>query len=108
MSVMEHLKELRFRLGVIIAALVAGFIVSTFVPLPLPGVDPADVIMTPIPGWTTIASEGGRMLVAPGKGNVQAIQPGETLFTYFKIAMLTGAAFAMPVIVYQIMQFVLP
>jgi len=108
MSVMEHLKELRFRLGVIIASVMLGFMLCTFVPIPLPGVNPNDVIMSPVYGWTTIASEVVRVIVAPVKGNVQAIQPGETLFTYFKISLLTGVALAMPIIVYQIMQFVLP
>src|SRR5436853_229888 len=36
MSVMEHLKELRFRLAVIMGAVILGFIVATFLPLPLP------------------------------------------------------------------------
>ncbi len=108
MSVMEHLRELRTRLVISLGSLIIGFMLATFLPIPFSGIDPTKVIVTVVPGTTTITSEVIRLLIAPVSGNVQAIRPGEVLFTYFKIALLTGAGLAMPVIVYQIMLFVLP
>ena len=108
MSVLEHLRELRTRLAVSMGALVLGFLISTFIPIPLLGGSADEVIVAPISGMTTLTSEVIRILLIPVHGHVQAIQPGEVLFTYFKVALLTGAALAMPVIIYQIMLFVLP
>ena len=35
-----------------------------------------------------------------------AIRPGESFFTYLEVAMVVGAAIAMPVIIYQVLAFV--
>ncbi len=44
----------------------------------------------------------------PAEGSLQAIKPGEVFITYFKVALIVGAALAMPVIIYQVMAFVMP
>jgi sec-independent protein translocase protein TatC len=49
-----------------------------------------------------------RLLSEPSGLNLVALRPTETFVTYFKVAMVTGAAIAMPVIVWQTLLFVLP
>lgn len=88
MSILEHLEELRHRLviagaatgiGLVIAAVFLGWRVWELLAIPLP--------------------EGMRL---------QALRPAETLLAYFKVSLATGAALAMPVIVSQVILFVLP
>lgn len=92
MTLLEHLEELRQRLIICGIALIAGLALAAM----------------PIPGYTSLAWAVIGLVVAPAAGSIQAIKPGETLFTYFHVALLTGAALAMPVILYQVMAFVMP
>jgi sec-independent protein translocase protein TatC len=108
MSVLDHLRELRTRILIMMVALFVAFFVASFVPIPAGSTPPGDILVRPLEGTTTITSEVVRLLLAPISGHVQAIRPGEVLFTYFKIALFTGIGLAMPILVYQIMLFVLP
>jgi sec-independent protein translocase protein TatC len=92
MTMLEHLDELRHRLIVSAIALVVGMLIAA----------------TPIPGYPSITWAVIGLIVAPAQGAIQAIKPGETLFTYFHVALVVGAAIAMPVVVYQVMAFILP
>lgn len=92
MTMLEHLEELRYRLVVSGIALLVGLVISAI----------------PVPGYGSLTWAVIAFIVAPAQGFVQAIKPGETLFTYFHVALITGAALAMPVIVYQVMAFILP
>lgn len=92
MTLLEHLGELRHRLMVTGIAIVLGLVLAA----------------VPIPGYNSVTWAVIGLVLTPAQGAVQAIRPGETLFTYFQVALLCGAAFAMPVIIYQILAFILP
>jgi sec-independent protein translocase protein TatC len=95
MTLLEHLEELRGRLTAAMIALVVGVLVSV-IPIPT---------MTSITGWlfqliSDQAKSSGVNVISTG--------PGETFFTYLEVALVVGAALAMPVIIYQILAFVAP
>jgi len=86
LTIIGHLLELRTRLMWAIGALVVGTLLSMFV-----------------------AKQALELLLIPlGHYSPQAIHPGETFATYFKIAFIGGVALAMPMIVYEIVAFMLP
>ena len=95
MTLLEHLEELRGRLVAMCVALVVGILVSV-IPIPT---------MNSITGWlfeviSNMAKSTGVTLISTG--------PGETFFTYLEVALVVGAALAMPMIIYQIFAFVTP
>ncbi|MBI4494278.1 MAG: twin-arginine translocase subunit TatC [Chloroflexi bacterium] len=92
MTLLEHLDELRRRLVICSLAIMLGLAIAA----------------VPVPGYSSLAWALIGLVVAPAAGSVQAIKPGETLFTYFQVALLVGAAFAMPVIIYQVIAFIMP
>jgi sec-independent protein translocase protein TatC len=86
MSILEHLSELRSRLLKAIIALAVGVVAGTF--------------LTP---------RVLKFLVAPLGDQVPiAIAPTETPAVYFKVSIVIGLVFGMPVIVYQLFRFVAP
>lgn len=86
MTLFEHLDELRQRMIKAIIALIIGIIAGTF-------------FTTPVLRW----------LVQPlGDASPVALSPTETPSVFFKIALLIGLVLAMPVIMYQIFQYVRP
>ena len=86
MTILEHLQELRTRLIITGIAVVIGMAVA------------AAVLTWPI--IRLLSESSGLTLVA--------LRPTETFVTYFKVALVTGAALAMPIIVWQALLFVLP
>lgn len=86
MTLLEHLAELRHRL--IIAALATAV-----------GVAAAAFFLT----WPVIG-----LLSAPASVPLAALRPTEMFVTYMRVALVTGIALAMPVIVYEALLFVLP
>ncbi len=87
MPLMEHLRELRTRLIYSVAALLAGMILSLAF---------AEPVMF------------GLMRICGSGCCFQAIEPLEKLTTWFRIALILGLVFATPVILYQIVAFVMP
>jgi len=85
MTILEHLEELRTRLIRVLLALAAGTAVSF-----------------------AVTTQVLRLLIAPAGIKPVFLRPTEMFLTYFKVSMLTGVVLAMPVIVYQLMQFVWP
>ncbi len=86
MTLFEHLDELRQRLVKAIIALVIGIVAGTF-------------FTTPVLKW----------LIQPlGEAGAVSLSPTETPSVFFKIALLIGLVLAMPVIMYQIFQYVRP
>jgi sec-independent protein translocase protein TatC len=95
MTLLEHLEELRGRLVAAMVALIAGILVS----------------IIPIPTMNSITGYLFDLIVSEAKNSgvqIIATRPGETFFTYLEVAMVVGAALAMPVIIYQILAFVTP
>jgi sec-independent protein translocase protein TatC len=86
MTVLEHLVELRQRLVKAVLAL----LITTFVSL-------------------LFTRHFLALLTAPMGDNLpQAISPTETIVIYFKVALIGGLVLAMPVIVYQLISFIVP
>ncbi len=87
MGWVEHFEELRRRLYISIGALLVGAVVSFY-----------------FTGWVI------EFLAQPvgGRQGLEAIELTENLGVYVRVALTTGAVIAMPVIVYQIIAFVVP
>lgn len=93
MTMLEHLTELRNRIIISGLALLVGM----------------GVALVPIPGFKSLTQFVIDLLVAiPDARNVQLIRPGEYILIYLQVAIVIGAALAMPVILYQVLRFVLP
>jgi sec-independent protein translocase protein TatC len=86
MTIFEHLEELRGRL----IKAVAGLVLTTTLSL---------IFTTDLLKW----------LIAPA-GNVRPVflRPQEGLVTYLRVALLSGVVLAMPLIVYQLLRFIVP
>lgn len=86
MSLLEHLEELRERLINSVVALLLTTLASLF-----------------------FTSRLLKILTAP-MGDLKPVflRPTEMILTYFKVAFIMGIALAMPIIVYQLVKFVLP
>ena len=90
LTLLEHLDELRFRLFVSAVGVVVGLAISAFF--------------------------GGRLiefLKEPAEARnpdfqLQFIEPFELFATYFRVSLLGGLIFGMPIIVYQALRFVSP
>ncbi len=86
LTIMEHLAELRSRMIWAVLALVVGTVVGTF-----------------------FAEDVLQLLIIPlGDSVPQAIAPTESIMVYFRIALILGVTIAMPVIVYEVIRFLLP
>ncbi|MHB1296701.1 MAG: twin-arginine translocase subunit TatC [Anaerolineae bacterium] len=86
MSVFEHLAELRTRLMKATLALVIGTAVSVI-----------------------FSERALQVLILPlGDQIPQTISPTESFLVYFRVALIGGAVLSMPVIVYQIVRYLMP
>ncbi len=85
MSILSHLRELRTRLLKAGVALIATSLLTS--------VFAGDII---------------KFLIEPYGNKLQTLGPTENVITYFRVALLSGAALAMPIIVYQLLAFVIP
>jgi len=86
MTLFEHLAELRRRLIITALATIVGMIIAA--------------IFLTTPAIQLLTEPVGEKLVA--------LRPTETFIVYMKVALTIGAGLAMPVIVSQIILFVLP
>jgi sec-independent protein translocase protein TatC len=95
MTMLEHLEELRHRLVAGMIALIVGVLVA----------------IVPIPGLNSITGLLFDAIVDQARSTgvtIISIRPGETFFTYLEVALVVGAALAMPMIIYQVLAFVAP
>ncbi len=86
LTILEHLEELRSRLIKAGLALIAGTFISLFFTRYL-----LEILIRPMGGKTPVA-----------------LRPTESILIYFKIALVAGVILAMPVILYQLVAFVVP
>jgi sec-independent protein translocase protein TatC len=92
MTLLDHLFELRSRVTWSAAAVVVGMIPFFYIPLGEAAID---------------------FLIEPARDQnpdfkAQAITPMENIFTYFRVVLLAGVAFGMPMLVYQALRFITP
>ncbi len=86
LTIIEHLLELRTRLIVAVIAVVIGMVIGMMFTQNF-----LEVLLVPLGDYVP-----------------QTIEPTESLVVYFKIALILGLIGAMPVIVYEIIAFILP
>lgn len=84
MTLVDHLAELRRRIITVLAALFLGVLVGFYFSQQL-----VEYLM-----------------IIPGQ--LVYLYPGEAFFVHLKIALVTGIVLAFPVIIYQILRFILP
>lgn len=85
MPLLDHLRELRSHLIKAALALIIATLLTSF-----------------------LAGEIIKFLIKPYGSELQTLGPTENVITYFRVALLSGAALAMPVIVYQLLTFIMP
>lgn len=85
MTLLDHLREIRDRLFKAVIALVIGFCI---------GIAISQQVLT--------------IIAAPYGKPLQVISPTEGIGNVFTVAITVGAALAMPVIVYQVLAFMMP
>jgi len=86
MPIMGHLRELRGRLIKMILSLMGGTVLGT-----------------------VFARRFLESLILPmGNARPQSLRPAENIIVYFKVALILGLVLAMPVIIYQIVAFIVP
>src|SRR2546423_4543493 len=88
MTILEHLEELRQRIIVAGVALIVGMTISAF------------LLTQRVMEWL--------VALAPAGSQVININPPEVFTAYLKVALFTGTAIAMPVLIYELFMFVLP
>ncbi|MCC6175985.1 MAG: twin-arginine translocase subunit TatC [Chloroflexi bacterium] len=94
MTMLEHLEELRVRIIVCAVSLAVGLVVAA---VPIPFLTQGSVTQTVM-----------EMVAEPARCCLIYVRPGEGFITYFQVALIIGAALALPMITYQVIAFVLP
>lgn len=85
MGFFEHLNELRQRLFKAMISLVIGTVIGI-------------AVATPVLEY----------LVSPYGERLQTLGPTESVVSYFRVSLLIGGIFAIPVMTYQVLMFVVP
>lgn len=87
LTLIEHIEELRRRLLVALIALAVGVVVSLF-----------------------FAQKAVEFLAVPigGLANLQSIEITENVGVYMKVSLLCGVILAFPIILYELLMFILP
>ncbi len=86
LPLMEHLRELRDRLVKAVLAIIVTTVISF-----------------------TFAEKEVTLLAQLAQGHeLIALKPTETFVSYIKVAFITGIAFSMPILVYQLFRFLAP
>lgn len=96
MSLIEHLVELRTRLVRAGLAVILGLVVGVVLIAPGGPVELVDIVIR------TFAP------VNPNYAPVQAVNTAETFSSYMGVALTIGIIVAMPIIVYQLLAFIVP
>ncbi len=94
MSLLDHLKELRVRLARAMVGVLVGLVVGFF--LVYGPVQLVDIIITAFAPLN------------PEYAPVQAVGTAETFTSFLTVALAVGIVLAMPLIVYQLIAFIMP
>lgn len=86
-SIIVHLRELRDRLIKAFAALVVGMVIGMLFARPF-----LQILISPLQGTSQL----------------QLLKPTENIIIYFRAALILGAILALPVMIYQIIAFIVP
>jgi sec-independent protein translocase protein TatC len=92
MTLVDHLSELRRRLFICIAAVIAGSAVGYYYSGQL-----VALLKTPLP-----LDQNGH------PRSLNFLSPGEAFFIYIKLSLVVGIVLAMPVILFQVWRFISP
>lgn len=92
MTLIEHLEELRHRIIVVVGSLVVAFPI-------------AFAYRATAMRWLIYP---GQALAEEGKFQLIQLTPGEAFFTDLRISLIAAAILASPIILYQLLAFVLP
>jgi len=85
MSLLEHLEELRDRLVKCAAAVFVTTLLTA-----------------------TITGQILELLITPYGQKLQVLEPTESVAIYFRVALTAGLILAMPVLIYQLLMFIMP
>lgn len=96
MSLIDHLRELRTRLVRASIGIILGMFVGVFLVLPDGSVKLIDILIR------TFAP------INPNYAPIQAVNTTEQFSEYMMVALVVGVMLAMPVIVYQLLAFIVP
>jgi sec-independent protein translocase protein TatC len=87
MTFLDHLEELRKRIIISVSALIVFIIGAFFLAIPV---------------------MNGLKAVAPHTAHFVQLSPGEVLMASCRISVILGIAFSLPIILYQLLRFVVP
>jgi sec-independent protein translocase protein TatC len=93
MPLMEHLRELRRRMVISLAAIILGVIL-------------AGAYVDPI--WAFLVAPMVDAIHANGRGTMAITDPTEGVMTWFRVAAIAGIGASSPVVFFQFWQFVAP
>lgn len=92
MGLFDHLNELRMRLTRVVLSLVLGVVIGIFLAVPV-----LEFLQAPY-----------CQIRYPDPCEFQIIGPTGGVVAYFRVALMTGAILAVPMMTYQVMMFIVP
>jgi sec-independent protein translocase protein TatC len=102
-TILHHLNELRIRLTWAFVSLAVATLISFSFTQPL-----LEFLIAPYVEQVQTVTPEGETVPLDEEKRLQLLRPTEGIETYFKVALVAGAIFSMPLILYQLWLFVSP